>query len=1000
MDPDLHRKLLDANKSILANIARGAPLIETLTSIVNGIEALHHELSVAILLLDEHDKRLHLGAAPGLPPSYLRALDSATIDQAAWADRPAADAALEQVDEAQFWQGFREMALQHGLHVRLAVPLYSATTRMLGILGAYSHTAEPASGLQRQSILDMTALASIAIERSADEARISRTEKSRHEDFTRMALAIDGSGTGIWDRNVATGEIHYSSGWKALFGYAEDEVTNRIEDSYTRVHPDELAYVQSTMQAHFEQQTESYAVEHRLRCKDGSYKWVSSRGKVVSRDSDGKPLRMIGTTTDITAMRALSERLQQSVDLITSLTNEVPGFIFQYRLLPNGHAYFSYASEGIRDTYEVSPEQVADNVSLIHKAVHPDDFAYYRASIEASAANLTPWHLEYRVILPRQGIRWHQGDARPRRLADGSIQWHGFVTDITERRRAEEEMQLATLVYKVSSEAMMVTDANGTIITVNPAFTQMTGYTPDEVIGKTPRILSSGRHDRAFYQAMWQAMISTGKWQGEIMDRRKDGSVYPKWLTINTTSGEGTSGLRRVAQFYDMTEKKKSEEVIWRQANFDTLTGLPNRQMFMDRLGQEIKKSHRADLPLALMFLDLDRFKEVNDTLGHDIGDVLLKQTAERLSNCVRDSDTVARLGGDEFTIILGEQNDIGCVERIAQEILRKLAKPFQLGNEAVYLTTSIGITFYPADADSVDALIKNADQAMYAAKNLGRNRYHYFTRAMQEAAQTRMRLANDLHGALVGNQLRVYYQPIVDLSTGQIHKAEALIRWQHPTRGLVNPADFIPIAEDTGMIIDIGDWVFRAAARQVMRWRESHHAAFQISINASPVQFHNDSTLHIAWPAYLDQLGLHGDSIVVEITESSLMEARATVIDHLIGFRDAGIQLSLDDFGTGYSSLSYLKKFDIDYLKIDQSFVQNLSRDSEDMVLSEAIIVMAHKLGIKVVAEGVETAEQRDLLAAAGCDYAQGYLYARPLPAEEFEAFLARQIAPLKPVR
>ena len=413
----------------------------------------------------------------------------------------------------------------------------------------------------------------------------------------------------------------------------------------------------------------------------------------------------------------------------------------------------------------------------------------------------------------------------------------------------------------------------------------------------------------------------------------------------------------------------------------------------MDRLGQEIKKSHRAGLPLVLMFLDLDRFKEVNDTLGHDVGDLLLKEAAMRLSSCVRDSDTVARLGGDEFTIILGELTELGSVERIAQDILCKIAQPFHLGSEAVYVTTSIGITFYPQDATDMDTLIKHADQAMYAAKSQGRNRYNYFTPVMQTAAQNRMRLANDLHGALLDNQFRVHYQPIIELATGIVRKAEALIRWQHPTRGLVSPAEFIPIAEDTGMIIDIGDWVFREAARQVARWRTTHHTEFQISVNASPVQFNSEHHHHIAWSEYLQQLGLPGASIVVEITESSLMEAGTTVLNHLIGFRDAGIQVSLDDFGTGYSSLSYLRKFDIDYLKIDQSFVKNLTPGSEDMALSEAIIVMAHKLGIKVIAEGVETVEQRDLLAAAGCDYAQGYLYARPLPAEEFEGFLGRGV-------
>jgi diguanylate cyclase (GGDEF)-like protein/PAS domain S-box-containing protein len=568
----------------------------------------------------------------------------------------------------------------------------------------------------------------------------------------------------------------------------------------------------------------------------------------------------------------------------------------------------------------------------------------------------------------------------------------GVIADISERKQAEEEMELASVVYQSSGEAMMVTDADGTIVAVNPAFTLVTGYQPDEVIGRTPQVLRSGRHDKAFYQSMWRALATTGTWRGEIWDRRKSGEIYPKLLTITTTFNEAGLPLRRVALFYDITEKKKSEEVIWHQANFDSLTGLPNRQMFMDRLDQEIKKSHRAALPLALMFLDLDRFKEINDTLGHDMGDILLKETARRLSSCVRESDTVARLGGDEFTIILGEIVEIACVERIAADILQKLAKPFALGDELVYMTTSIGITLYPDDADRVDALIKHADQAMYAAKAMGRNRYSYFTPSMQESAQNRMRLANDLRSALAGNEFRVFYQPIVDMATGAIHKAEALIRWQHPVRGLVSPAEFIPIAEDTGMIVDIGDWVFYEAVRQVEAWRSAYCDDFQISVNKSPVQFRRDGSTHGLWVEYMQERGLPGQSITVEITEGLLMEAGATVSKRLLAFRDAGIQVSLDDFGTGYSSLSYLKKFDIDYLKIDQAFVRNLAPESHDMALCEAIIVMAHKLGIKVIAEGVETELQRDLLTSAGCDFGQGYHYSRPVPAEAFEVLLSAQ--------
>jgi diguanylate cyclase (GGDEF)-like protein/PAS domain S-box-containing protein len=569
----------------------------------------------------------------------------------------------------------------------------------------------------------------------------------------------------------------------------------------------------------------------------------------------------------------------------------------------------------------------------------------------------------------------------------------GFARDITKRKQMEEALQLSSLVLQNSSEGMLVTDENNQIVSVNPAFSAITGYSFEEVKGKNPKMFKSGRHDQAFYRAMWNAINTTGQWQGEIWDKRKDGEIHAKWLTINTIRNHDGSVHRYVALFSDITEKKKSEELIWRQANFDTLTGLPNRDMFRDRLGQEVKKSIRAELPLALLLVDLDQFKEVNDTLGHAMGDMLLIEAARRISACVRESDTVARLGGDEFTIVISEIPDNTHVEDVAQKIIGRLAEPFHLGNEVVYISASIGITLYPNDSIDIDMLMKNADQAMYVAKNRGRNRFSYFTVSLQEDAQKRMRLTNDLRGALEAGQFSVHFQPIVALPDGRIHKAEALIRWRHSERGMVGPAEFIPLAEQTGLINVIGDWVFKESARWARHWREQFAPDFQVSVNKSPVQFRTENNYFShEWSEYLRELGLPGGNIVIEITEGLLLNADAHVIDELLRLRDADIQVAIDDFGTGYSSLSYLKKFDIDYLKIDRSFVNNLESDADDMALSEAIIVMAHKLGLKVIAEGVETEGQRSLLAAAGCDYAQGYLFSKPIPPEEFEKLLIAQ--------
>jgi diguanylate cyclase (GGDEF)-like protein/PAS domain S-box-containing protein len=586
-----------------------------------------------------------------------------------------------------------------------------------------------------------------------------------------------------------------------------------------------------------------------------------------------------------------------------------------------------------------------------------------------------------------------EGTAVRLEAAEGCC-WVYAVRDAAAHQGRGASDQLAALVYQNSSEGMLVTDHNGIILDANPAFTKLRGYSAREAVGMHIRTLNSVRHDRDFYRTVWRAVAITGSWQGEHWGQHKNGELYPEWLSINTIFSDDGSAYRRVIIFSNITEIKQAAATIWRQANFDRLTGLPNRQMFHARLEQNIKIAQRKKRKLALMFLDLDRFKEVNDTLGHAVGDILLKQAGQRLHDCVRQTDTVARLGGDEFTVIIDDLQDVSDVERIASLILKKMAEPFQLGLETVFISTSIGVTFYPDDSTNTDTLLNNADQAMYVAKSLGRNRYSFFMPSMQEAAQTRMRLANDLHLALRSKQFSLVYQPIVDLATGEIYKAEALLRWRHPIHGQVPPAQFIPLAEETGIISAIGEWVFQQASRQALHWRSIYNQRFQISVNASPVQFRHDGIKLENWLGHLRELGMAGQGVAIEITEGMLLDGGDGVADQLLALRQAGIQVSLDDFGTGYSSLSYLHRFDIDYLKIDRSFVQNLEISPQNKALCEAIIVMAHKLGLKVVAEGVESTKQRDLLIAAGCDYAQGYLFSRPVAAKEFEALLQPAIS------
>ncbi|MCK5828776.1 MAG: EAL domain-containing protein [Methylococcales bacterium] len=600
--------------------------------------------------------------------------------------------------------------------------------------------------------------------------------------------------------------------------------------------------------------------------------------------------------------------------------------------------------------------------------------------------------LEYQVKGEDGIVRWMGSHAVP--LVDEknkSISILAVTSDITERKKIGKEQKIAALVYQNSSESMIVLDRYNLIIAINPAFSKTTGYSLNELEGRHPKLLLS-EENNSLNREMKDSIKGKGHWEGEILAKRKNGDSFPIRIIINTIFTNDGVIEHRVALFSDITDQKETEKLIWNQANFDPLTDLPNRHLLLDHLNQDIKLANRESKRLAVIFLDLDHFKEVNDTLGHDAGDVLLSEAANRLKSCVRESDTVARLGGDEFIIVLADLDELHNIDRVALDIIEELTKPFNLYSELTYVSASLGIALYPADAKDSEGLIKYADQAMYLSKQRGRGCFSYFTQSMQEQANSRMQLLNSIRWALAEKQFELYYQPIVDLKTGEIVKAEALIRWNHPTKGVVGPTNFIAIAEDSGLIIDIGDWVYKKAAQQVKIWRELFNTKLQVSVNKSPVQF-RAATDRDDWLKYLKTIGLAGDGIVIEITEGLLMDNASNVTHQLLQYRDAGIQVALDDFGTGYSALSYLNKFDIDYLKIDRSFTRNITPGSNDMALSEAIIVMSHKLGLNVIAEGIETEEQRQLLLSAGCNYGQGYLFSKPVPAAKFEKMLKDKI-------
>jgi len=557
------------------------------------------------------------------------------------------------------------------------------------------------------------------------------------------------------------------------------------------------------------------------------------------------------------------------------------------------------------------------------------------------------------------------------------------VHDISRRRENEKQMRLANQAFENSLEGMVITDAARNILNVNHAFTTITGYTREEVVGRNPRVLSSGRQSRDFYDQMWKSIDATGKWQGEIWNIRKNGDIYPQWLNISRVTDEHGRVVNYVGVFSDISERKSAEERILHQVYYDQLTDLPNRVLFNDRLNHVMSMARRhADNNFAVMFLDLDRFKLINDSMGHDAGDQLLQQAAHRLRGSVRECDTVARMGGDEFTVILCNIRSGKDAANVAQKILDAFHTPFRLNGEDVYVSVSIGISLYPDDGRTVEVLIKNADMAMYRAKGAGGSWYELYDEGLSDQANERLAIETAMHKALARNEFELHYQPQYDCASGRLTGFEALLRWRHPERGLLYPGTFMQIAEETGLIVPIGEWVLNAACRQAQQWRELFPGHRVMAVNLSARQFQNADIVRQVTLA-LEHSGLPHHCLELEITESMIMQNLESSVEVMQQLADLGVQFSVDDFGTGYSSLAYLKKLPIHALKIDRSFIRDIVIGHDDAAIVSAIVAMSTKLGLRVVAEGIEEPGQLEHLRMHKGIVGQGYLLGKPAPAD-----------------
>jgi diguanylate cyclase (GGDEF)-like protein/PAS domain S-box-containing protein len=727
----------------------------------------------------------------------------------------------------------------------------------------------------------------------------------------------------------------------------------------------------------------------------GRHRWLETLA--VPMQSHGNAVHL-AVTRDIDERKKAETELEQqrchleaSIKLLQHITAQLPGMVFQYQLRPDGTSCLPYASDGIMAVYRVTPEDVREDAAPMFTLVHPDDLTDVKTSILESARTGHLWRHRYRLCFADGTMRWVQGNAAPQREADGGCLWHGFLTDATEEVAAENKLRLAASVFSNAQEGITITDAGGFIVDVNPAFTRITGYVRDEVLGRTPKFLSSGHHDAVYYARMWQSLGETGAWRGEIWNRNKSGEVYPELLSI-TEVKDGTGQISHyIGSFSDITGIKENEAQLDRLAHYDPLTDLPNRRLMVDRLRQGIAQTQRSGKIMVVCMFDLDKFKPINDALGHDHGDAVLVEVASRVTACLREHDTVARLGGDEFVMLLLNLEWVEECDAILSRIVQGIAAPMVVNGTHVHVSASMGVTLFPQDDGNSEQLLSHADQAMYQAKQSGGNRYQMFNTEHDRLVRENRRLIEDVSQAIEQEQFILHYQPKVEMATGRVVGAEALIRWRHPERGLLMPAEFLYAMTGTELEISLGHWVLYSALGQMAIWKaQGTHLPVSINLSARYLQSAQFG-IHLA-KALAHHSGVVAADLEIEIQESEALLNVEDTAGTLQACQSLGVRVTLDDFGTGYSSLLYFRRLPVDMLKIDQRFVRDMHLDPDHLAIVEGVVKIAKAFNRDVIAVGVESTEQCQLLKQMGCSFAQGYTFAQPMPADSFMQWMAQR--------
>ncbi len=830
-----------------------------------------------------------------------------------------------------------------------------------------------------KNLLDEPGIAGVIVNSRdvTDQQQVEMALRESEERFRQLTENIDQV---FWISDASITKMYYiSPAYEKIWGRTCESAIKSPRSFLDAIHPDDREELLASLAANAVGRP--YSIEYRIMRPDGTIRWISDRGSPVF-DQHGTVYRCVGIAEDITDRRAREEQLNK----LMLAVEQSPAAV----IITDTQGTIEFVNPQFTEvTGYTAAEAVGMNPRILKSGKH--DAQFYRDLWETITAG-RDWRGELCNKKKDGTLYWESASVSAVRNERNEIT--NFVAvkeDITAKVRDQEQLRLQSSALSAAANSIFITDRQGRIMWANAAFCRLSGFSMEELIDQTPRILKSGKHDAGFYQQVWQTILAGLVWSGELVERRKNGGLY----TVHQTITPLTDGSGKITHFIavheDITARKDAEARIERMAYHDALTGLANRVELRNRLEQAVQQAGRHSRSLALHFIDLDRFKVVNDTLGHAVGDALLQAVAGRLKSCLRASDTAARIGGDEFAVLQPEIANLEGAAALARKIISVMADPFRLSGRDVYISASIGISVFPLDSNGPDELLKNADMAMYLAKNEGRNNFQFFTSALNAQIRDRLALETDLHAAFEKGQFELHYQPQVNLRTRRLTGMEALIRWHHPTRGMVPPSMFIGVAEECGLIHGLSRWVLEQACAQNASWQAAGLPRCLIAVNISSANFKRGDLCQIIVDV-LERTKLPAQYLELEVTETLLLQDEH-VLEAIPSLKKMGVTLSIDDFGSGYSSLSYLRRLPVEKLKIDQSFVHGLPESQDDAIIARAIIDLGHALGHTVVAEGVESEKQLVYLRDHGCDEGQGYLFGRPMPAEAFEALLEREM-------